>query len=124
MAETPEDETVNYATRLPADKAEEVEKWRKEESLNKSEAIRTLVRAGLKAEQSEPDPAVFLRVTFAAAAVLLALSTVVAAVTYFALSTPLALTVGLGVVAVTAAVLARTAPATSGFIMRLAGVGK
>lgn len=115
-------DAVNYATRLPPDKAEEVEKWRDEESLNKSEAIRTLVREGLKAKQTDPDPAMFLRVTFAAAAVLLSLATVLAVVAWFMLSTPVALPVGLGLVAFTAAALARTSHSASGVIMRLAGV--
>lgn len=122
MAKNDESETVNYATRLPSDKAAEVEEWRKSESLNKSEAIRTLVRRGLEAERSEVGVEVFLRVTFAAAGVLLFVATALTAAFAALLVVPPVLPVGLAVVTVAAVLLARTTGRFTAVITRVAGV--
>jgi len=83
-----DDDMVNYATRIPEDRAEEVERYRKREGLNKSEGVRNLVRAGLK--HNDRRSRVYERAAVLAIALLIAAMAVVVASTLailFAVST-------------------------------------
>lgn len=72
-------ETTNYATRIPNEKAEEIEQYRDREAMNKSEAIRQLVRAGLREQSTRYR--FFRYASLSAVAVLVAAGLVVAVFT-------------------------------------------